>query len=237
VKTLRKKLLLIGFFILLVYSSTALIQADTETIISDADTLSSGYYVLYRRDISYYDTNVTVVINSNEPLEFGVCDEGDLEDWNDGGDYPVWYYNGEDVLVISMTFVLNKGTYDFCLLNWDVNIASYSINVIITFDPSNTGGGSTMWYVIIAIIVIGGLIGISLFKRSRRRKAQQPYSQPSTYDSTNIYTPYQSPTYEKSSYATQKPATIATMGTKVCQNCGADKKSYDRFCTNCGSKL
>ncbi len=234
---MRKKLLFIGFFVLLAYSSTALIQADTETIVSDTDTLSSMYFVRYREDISYYDTNVTVVLNSSEPIEFGVCDEGDLEDWNDSGDDLVWYYNVEDALVRTMTFVLDKGTYDFCLLNWGVNTSSYSITITITFDPSNTGGESTIWYVIIAVIVIGGLIGIFLFMRSRRSKTQQPYSQPSTYDSTKVYTPYQSPTFEQSSYAAQKPATIAPMGTKVCQNCGSNEENDAKFCTNCGSQM
>lgn len=236
-KKLRKKLLVIGFFILLAYSSTALAQTETETIITDTDTLNSGYFVRYREDISYDDTSVTVILSSSEPIEFGTCDEGDLEAWNDGGNYPVWYYNAEDVLSRTMTFILDKGTYDFCLLNWGVNAASYTIAVTITFDPSNTGGLNTIWYVIIAVIVIGGLIGIFLFMRSRRSKAQQPYSQPSTYDSTQIYTPYQSPTYEQSSYTTQAPAIITPLGAKVCQNCGADMESDAKFCTNCGSQI
>lgn len=236
-KTLRKRLLVIGFFILLAYSNTTLAQTETETIISDTDTLDGGYFVRYREDISYYDTNVTVILNSSEPIEFGACDEGDLETWNDGGDYPVWYYNAEDVLTRTMKFILDKGTYDFALLNWGVNAANYSITVIIEYDPSNTGGGSTIWYVIIAVIVIGGLIGIFLFMRSRRSKTQQPYSQPSTYDSTQIYTPYQSPTYEQPSYTTQAPATIKPIGTIVCQNCGADMENDAKFCTNCGSQI
>ena len=161
-KTLRKKLLFIGFIILLAYSSTALAQTETETIITDTDTLDGGYFVRYREDISYDDTSVTVILSSSEPIEFGTCDEGDLETWNDGGSYPVWYYNAEDVLSRTMTVILDKGTYDFCLLNWGVNTASYTIAVTITFDPSNTGGLNTIWYVVIAVIVIGGLIGISL---------------------------------------------------------------------------
>jgi LPXTG-motif cell wall-anchored protein len=235
VDTLRKKLLLIGFFMLLVYSNIALaqIEPETETIVSDNDILNGGYFVLYRRDISCYDTSVTVILSSSEPVEFGVCDDPDLEDWNnDEGPYPEWYYNAEDVLTRTMTFILDKGTYDFCLLNWGVNPASYTISVTITFDPSNTGGLNTIWYVVIAVVIIGGLIGIFLFRRSRRSKTQQPYSQPSTHDSRQIYTPYQPP-----SYTTQAPATITPTGTKVCQNCGADMESDVRFCTNCGSQI
>lgn len=222
-KILRKKLLFIGFFILLAYSSTALAQTETETIITDTDTLNGGYFVRYREDISYDDTSVTVILSSSEPIEFGTCDEGDLE---------VWYYNAEDVLTRTMTFILDKGTYDFCLLNWGVNTASYTISVTITFDPSNTGSLNTIWYVVIAFVIVGGLIGIFLFMRSRRNKTQQPYSQPSTYDSTKIYTPYQPP-----SYTTQAPAAITPIGTKVCQNCGADMENDVRFCTNCGSQI
>ncbi len=232
VDTLRKKLLFIGFFILLAYSSIALAQTETETIITDTDTLNGGYFVRYREDISYDDTSVTVILSSSEPIEFGTCDDGDLEDWNEGGAYPVWYYNVENVLTRTMTFILDKGTYDFCLLNWGVNSTSYTISVTIAFDPSHTSGLNTIWFVIIAVVVIGGLIGIFLFIRSRRSKTQQPHSQPSTYDSRQIYTPYQSP-----SYPTQAPATITPMGTIVCQNCGADMESDVKFCTNCGSQI
>lgn len=234
--TLRKKLLFIGLLILLAYSSVALAQADTETLITDTDTLDGGYYVRYREDISYYDTSLTVVLSSSEPIEFGVCDEGALEEWNDGGDYPVWYYNSEDVLTRSMTFILDIGTFDFCLLNWGVNTANYTITVTITYDPANTGSGNTIWYIIIGIVGIGVLIGIIMFMRSRKRKTQQ-HSQPSQYDSRQIYTPYQSTTYEQPSYASQAPSPLKPAGTKVCQNCGADMESDTVFCTNCGSRI
>ncbi len=239
-KTLRKKLLFIGFFILLVYSSTALAQTETETetIVSDNDTLEGGHFVLYRRDISYEDTSVTVVLSSSEPIEFGVCDDPDLEKWNDDeGPYPDWYYNAEDVLTRTMTFILDSGSYDFCLLNWGVNPSSYSITVTITFDPSNTSSGNTIWYVIVSLAVIGGLIAIYLFMRSKSKKTQQPYSQQSTYDSRQIYTPYQSPTTEQPSYTAQPPATITPIGKNVCQNCGAYLESDAKFCTNCGSQI
>ncbi len=231
--TLRKKLLFIGFLILLAYSSTALTQADTETLFTDTDTLEGGYYVRYREDISYYDTSLTVVLNSNEPIEFGVCDEGALEEWNDGGDDPVWYYKSEDVLTRTMTFILDKGTYDFCLVNWGIHTASYTITVTITYDPANTGSGNAKWYIIIGIVGMGGLIGIFMFMRSRKSKTQQ-YSQTSQQDSRQIYTPYQSSTYEQPS---QAPPSLKPMGTKVCQNCGADMKNNTVYCTNCGSRI
>jgi len=225
---------------LLAFSSTALSQTgtETETIVSDSDTLDGGYFVLYRRDISYEDTSITVVLSSSEPIEFGVCDDPELEKWNDDeGPYPDWYYNAEDVLTRSMTFILDSGSYDFCLLNWGVNSSSYSITVTITYDPSNTSSSSTIWYVIIALVVIGGLFGIFLFMRSKSKKTQQPSSHQSTYDSRQIYTPYQSSTYEQPSSSTQQPATITPIGKNVCQNCGAYLEDDAKFCTNCGSQL
>ncbi len=241
-KTLRKKLLFIGFFILLVYSTTAFAQADTEVIISDTDNLTGGYFILYRREISYFDTNVTVVLNSSEPIEFGVCDDGDLEDWNEGGDYPIWYYNSEDVFTRTMHFILDDGDYNFCLLNWGVNTANYTLTVTITYDIANTPtssifSGSIIWYIIIIVVIIVALMGIFRFMRSRRRKTQQQYSQASQYDSRQIYTPYQSSTYEQPSYASQTPTPLKPLETKVCQNCGADMEGDAVFCTNCGSKI
>ncbi|MBY9002181.1 MAG: zinc ribbon domain-containing protein [Candidatus Heimdallarchaeota archaeon] len=224
---MKKKILFIGFIVLLAYTSPAFAQTETEILFTDADTLEGGYYVRYRMDISYNDVSVNVNINSSEPVDFGVCNEGGLEEGSD----LVWYYHVENVTLKSMTFILDKGTFDFGLLNWGVDTASYSITVEITFDPTNTGSsGSWIWYIIIGAIVVGGIVGIFLFSRSRRAKTSQSYAQPQTYIPSQVHT-YQ-PTF-----TTQQPAVITPMGVKVCPNCGGDNEDDARFCTTCGSKI
>lgn len=233
---MRKRLLFYIVFIslgLLVTSVNA--QVTTDLLFSDTDTLAGGYYVRYQYDIDYSDSSIRIDIDASEPLDFGICNGGEMEDWQNGGSEPSWYVYRTNVTLNTITSVLDRGTYDFVLINWGSLTSSYDITVYASYDPSSNFFSNNITTIIIVIVAVFAAIGITALMRSRRRKAAPPIQ----YQTQTQ--PYQSYTQQPTQY--QPPSTDQTMfeskpkGMQICPNCGADEDMTTKFCTNCGTKL
>ncbi len=230
-----KQLICIVFISLgiLIFSVNA--QVTTELLFSDTDTLDGGYWVRYQYEVSNSDTSIRVDMDSSEPLDFGICDGDEMEDWQNGGSEPSWHLYRTNVTLNTITALLNRGTYDFVLINWGVSTSSYDIIVYESFDPSS-GFGNNIYTIIGIGIAIFAIIGIIAFVRSRRRR-----DAPAPVHYQTQVEPYQAYTQQPSQY--QSPSTDQTLfesqpkGMQICPNCGADEDMTTKFCTNCGSKL
>jgi len=212
-------------------------QVTTNTLFSDSDSLSGGYWVRYQYEVSQSDTTIRVDIDSSEPIDFGICDKDEMEDWQDGGSEPSWYVYRTNVTLNTISVTVNRGTYDFVLINWGASTSYYDITAYESYDPSSSFGNNI--YTIIGIgIVIFVIIGIIVFVRSRRRRAAAPVQYQTQ---TAQVGPYQPLTQQPSEY--QPPTSEQTIfeakpkGLQICPNCGADEEISAKFCTNCGGKL
>ncbi|MCG3226597.1 MAG: zinc ribbon domain-containing protein [Candidatus Heimdallarchaeota archaeon] len=211
-------------------------QITTSMLFSDSDSLSSGYWVRYQYEVSQSDTTVRVDLDSSEPIDFGICDKDEMEDWQDGGSEPSWYVYRTNVTLNTISVTVNRGTYDFVLINWGASTSYYDITTYESYDPSSSFGNNI--YTIIGIgIAIFVIIGIAAFVRSRRRReAPVQYQTQATQVG-----PYQPFTQQPSEY--QPPTSEQTVfeakpkGLQICPNCGADEEISAKFCTNCGGKL
>ena len=113
---MKNKLLISVIFIslgLLISSVNA--QVTTDLLFNDTDTLAGGYYVRYQYDVDNSDSSIRVDIDASQPIDFGICDGGDMEDWQNGGSEPSWYVYRTNVTLNTITTLLNRGTYDFVL--------------------------------------------------------------------------------------------------------------------------
>jgi len=245
-------------FITVVCLSFAILTANADTttdlLFNDSDTLSPGYYVRYQDSISHSSTTVRVEIDANGPLDFGICNADEMEEWNDGGPEPTWYVYRQDVSVSTINVVLNSRSYDFVLMNFGSFTVSYDIDVYETYELSPTTGSPTgdIGDYVYGLIGFGIIlaIGIGVFAviRSRRRRQQAPYQPPPEPYQPYSQQSYQQPSQYPPSYSqfqgpsqtepSSQPITDSSpKGLQVCLNCGNNEDANTKFCTNCGSKL
>ncbi|MCG3221676.1 MAG: zinc ribbon domain-containing protein [Candidatus Heimdallarchaeota archaeon] len=212
-------------------------QVTTNTLFSDSDSLSGGYWIRYQYEVEHTDTTIRVDLDSSEPIDFGICDKDEMEDWQNGGSEPSWHVYRTNVTLNTITVTVNKGTYDFVLINWGISISYYDITVYESYDPSSTSFGDKMYIFIGIGVAVIAVIVIAAFVRSRRRREAPVQYQTQT---TQVG-PYQPFTQQTSEY--QPPASEQTIfeakpkGLQTCPNCGADEEISAKFCTNCGGKL
>ncbi|NPD87713.1 MAG: zinc ribbon domain-containing protein [Asgard group archaeon] len=223
-------IVLINIGLLIVFADA---QVTTSMLFNDNDSLAGSYWVRYQYEISHSDTTISVDINSSEPIDFGICDKDEMEDWQNGESEPSWYVYRTNVTLNTITVTVNRGTYDFVLINWGVSISYYEITTYESYDPSFSFGNKL--YSIIGIgITIFVVIGIIAFVRSKRRRRTpvQYQTQVGSYQPfTQQPSEYQPPSSEQTVFEA-KPK-----GLQICPNCGADEEISAAFCTNCGGKL
>ncbi len=222
----NKKLLFSLVLIVLALDTTILTQAKstTETIFDDSTTVQWGYIWVIEEKIPASDTSVSVTVNSDEFVEFWVADKGDADNYINGFD--IWVYFWEvDVLSETFNFVLeNKQTYEFVIENYNAGMFDAYVDLTITFTYETT----YTWIIFVVLGVLGAGLVVYLVTRSRRKS---PTSQ--TYSSGQIYQPVMSSDY--TTQETLKPQGSAL--TKFCSYCGVSIESDARFCTNCGSQI
>ena len=210
-------------------------QMTTNMLFNYSNELFAGYYAVYPRDILHSDTIIRVDLNASVPISFGICDENKMDNWQQhGGSEPYWYVLQNDVTIDTISVNVNRGTYDFVLINYGSINCAYNITVYESYDTSSSFGNNiyTIIGIVIAIFVI---IGITAFIRSRRRRVEPTHYQTQA-QIHQTFTPQQ-PTEYKPLTDEQTVFNTKPKGLQVCPNCGADEEISTQFCTNCGSKL
>jgi len=237
------KIKTIVFVFIVCFSHSILVNAEITTtdLFADSDTLPSGYFVYYTRTISQSSTTVRVTISSSDNVDVAICGGGDFVEWNDGGPEPYWHAYSSNVTSITITEILNSGSYDFVIINFGLSTISYTISATQSYDVGGSGLEPGDWiYGLIGLGVLAIIIGTIVFRRRRRQQmATQPgyYQQQQTYQPQRTYEPQQ--TYQTYQAAEQPPSAFSQtqQDLKVCPNCGFNEDLDAKFCTSCGSKL
>ncbi len=245
--------------LLICFSYSILVNGDTTTtgLISDSDSLPSGYFVSYTRSISHSSTTVQVSVTSSGYVDVAVCGGGEFDDWNNGGPEPYFHSYRSDITSTTISLTLGVGSYDFVIINFGYSSVSYTITATqsyyvpggTTTDPStdpSTDSGDWVYGLIALGIIPVIIIGLTFRARRRRRRRPQVPTQPGYYQQQQTYQTYQPQrTYEpqqtyQSYQPTEQPPPAydqTPLGLKVCQNCGFNEQVDSKFCTSCGSKL
>lgn len=232
---MKVKTIVFVFIVCFSYSILANAETTTTDLLTDSDTLPSGYFVLYTKTISQSSTTVRVTVTSSDNVDVAICGGGDFEEWNDGGSEPYWHAYSSDVTSTTITEILDSGSYDFVIINFGLSTVSYTISATQSYEVGGSDSEPGDWiYGLIGLGVIAIIIGAIVFRRRRRQQLQ---SEPGYYQQQQQYQTYQPQqtyqTTEQPPYAfNQTP-----QGLKVCPNCGFNEVLDAKFCTSCGSKL